>query len=56
MGEKEMCDTHAYLINGDREEKILDNVDKVEINGHEITMISIFGEQKTLNAKFKSFG
>ena len=50
-----MCDTHVYVLKNNKEEKILENVDKVEMNGDELRMTSIFGEQMILNAKFKSF-
>ena len=50
-----MCEAHAFLLNGDNEEKILDNVDNVDVQGSEIRMINIFGEQKILNARIRVY-
>ena len=37
-----MCEAHAFLIKGGQEEKVFENVDRVEIN-----------EQEILNARIK---
>ena len=50
-----MCEAHAFLLKNDKEEKILENVDQVEVEGDEIRMINIFGEQKILKARVKSY-
>jgi predicted RNA-binding protein len=50
-----MCEAHAYLIKEGREERILESVDAVEILGDEVNLISIFGEQKRVKAKFKRY-
>jgi predicted RNA-binding protein len=50
-----MCEAHAFILNGDKEEKILENVDNVDIEGDEIRMINIFGEQKILKARIRSY-
>lgn len=50
-----MCEADAYLIQGEREEKLLENVDTLDIRGQEITIINIFGEQKTMRGRFKSY-
>ena len=50
-----MCEAHAYILKNDKEEKLLDNVDQIEIEGDEIRMINIFGEQKILHARLKSY-
>ncbi len=50
-----MCEAHAYIIKNNREEKLLENVDQVEIEGDEVRMINIFGEQKILRAKVRSY-
>ena len=50
-----MCEAHAFILNGDKEEKILDNVDNVDVEGGEIRMINIFGEQKILKARIRSY-
>ncbi len=50
-----MCETHAFIFKNGREEKLLENVDQVDVEGDEIRMINIFGEQKILRAKIKSY-
>jgi predicted RNA-binding protein len=50
-----MCEAHAYLIKEGREERILESVDAVEILGDEVNLISIFGEQKRIKARFKRY-
>ena len=50
-----MCEAHAYMLRDDQEEKIFESVDQLEIEGDEVRMINIFGEQKILKAKFKSY-
>ncbi|MFC1532653.1 CooT family nickel-binding protein [Thermodesulfobacteriota bacterium] len=50
-----MCEAHAFLLKEDKEEKLLENVDHLEIEGDQIRMINIFGEQKILKAKIKSY-
>ena len=50
-----MCEAHAYILKNDQEEKLLENVDQVEVEGDEIRMVNIFGEQKILKARIKSY-
>jgi len=50
-----MCEAHAFILNEDKEEMILENVDRVDIDGDEIRMINIFGEQKIIKARIKSY-
>ena len=50
-----MCEANAFLLKDGKEEKILESVDEVQVEGEEIRMINIFGEQKILNAKIKSY-
>ena len=50
-----MCEAHAFVLKNDKEEKILENVDQVEVEGDEVRMINIFGEQKILKARVKSY-
>jgi predicted RNA-binding protein len=40
-------------LRGDREEKIMDQVDEVHVDGQEVRIISIFGEQKILRARVR---
>lgn len=50
-----MCEAHAFLIKDGNEEKLMENVDQLEVDGDEIKMTSIFGEQKNIKAKIKSY-
>jgi len=50
-----MCEAHAFLLKEGKEEKLLESVDELEVNGDEIRMTSIFGEQKIVKAKVKSY-
>ncbi|MBW1914818.1 MAG: CooT family nickel-binding protein [Deltaproteobacteria bacterium] len=50
-----MCEANAYLLKGSVEEMILDNVDQVDVDGDEVRMVNIFGEQKILKARMKSY-
>ena len=50
-----MCEAHAYIIKGDKEERLLENVDQIDVEGDEVRMINIFREQKIIKAKIKSY-
>jgi len=50
-----MCEAHAFILNKDKEEMILENVDQVDIDGDEVRMVNIFGEQKIIKARIKSY-
>jgi predicted RNA-binding protein len=50
-----MCEAHAYILRNGQEVKLLENVDQVEVEGDEIKMVNIFGEQKILKARIKSY-
>ena len=50
-----MCEAHAYLLKDDIEEKIMESVDLVEMDGEDIKMVSIFGEQKTVRGKLTRY-
>ena len=50
-----MCEAHAFILRGKEEEKLLENVDMIEVDGDEIKMINIFGEQKILKARIRSY-
>ena len=50
-----MCEAHAYLLKNGKEEKYLESVDEVLVEGEEIRLINIFGEQKILRARVKSY-
>lgn len=48
-----MCDTTAFLVRSGAEEKVLENVDRVELDGDEVTLTNIFGERQTLTARLR---
>lgn len=50
-----MCEAHAFLLKNGREERLLENVDLVEVDGDEVRVVNIFGEQKNLKARIKSY-
>ena len=50
-----MCEAHAFLLKNGQEEKIMESVDLVELEGNEVKLINIFGEQKTLKAHLKLY-
>ncbi len=49
-----MCEANAYLLREGKEELILESVDKVESDGGQIRIESIFGEQKVVKGKIRS--
>ncbi len=50
-----MCEASVYLVQEGQEEKLLDSVDELSVQGQEIRIVDIFGEQKILRANFKSY-
>ena len=50
-----MCEAHAFILENGKEEKILENVDMVTLEGDDVKLVSIFGEQKTLKARLKVY-
>lgn len=50
-----MCEAHAFVLKNGKEEKVLENVDLVTLEGDEVKLVSIFGEQKTLRARLKVY-
>ena len=46
-----MCEAHAFILKDGKEEKVLEDVDIVEMDGDEVKLVSIFGEQKNLKAR-----
>ena len=50
-----MCEAHAFILKDGKEEKILEDVDQVEVDGDETRLINIFGEQKIFRARIKSY-
>ncbi|MCD6560475.1 MAG: CooT family nickel-binding protein [Deltaproteobacteria bacterium] len=50
-----MCEADAFILRDEKEEKVLENVDQVELDGDDVKLVSIFGEQKSMKAKFKIY-
>ncbi|MEA1948759.1 MAG: CooT family nickel-binding protein [Thermodesulfobacteriota bacterium] len=50
-----MCEAHAFILKDGEEEMFLESVDLVKLEGDEINLVSIFGEQKTLRARLKLY-
>jgi len=50
-----MCEAHAFMLKDGKEEKILESVDVVEFEDGKVKITSIFGEQKSLNARLKLY-
>ncbi len=50
-----MCEAHAFIWKDDKEERIMESVDLVELEGDDVKLVSIFGEQKTLKARLKLY-
>ena len=50
-----MCEAHAFVLQDDKEVKVLENVDELDVEGDEIHLINIFGEQKIMKAKVKGY-
>jgi len=48
-----MCDVNAFLLENGTEERVLEAVDVVEVDGDEIRLVNIFGEERILHARFK---
>ena len=50
-----MCEANAFVLIDGKEEKLLENVDQVSLEGDDVKLVSIFGEQKTLKARLKRY-
>ncbi len=50
-----MCEANAFVLTDGKEEKLLENVDLVSLEGDDVKLVSIFGEQKTLKARLKQY-
>jgi predicted RNA-binding protein len=48
-----MCEANAYLVENGKEQLYLESVDILRPEGDGIYLLSVFGEQKTINAKIK---
>ena len=50
-----MCEAHAFLLKEGKEEPVLESIDLVESEGDQVRLVNIFGEQKVLHARLKTF-
>ncbi len=48
-----MCEANVYLLCGEKEELLLERVDKIIPKEGEIYLENIFGQRKTLAARIK---
>ncbi len=49
-----MCEAAAYWLKNGQEELIMSEVDRIEPEGEDLRIVSIFGEQKTVKADIHS--
>ena len=50
-----MCEASAYVLKNGREELVLESVESLEDKNGEVQLVSIFGEQKRIQGKVKTF-
>jgi predicted RNA-binding protein len=49
-----MCEANAYLMEGDKEELVMESVDLIEPEGTDMwRLVDIFGEQRTLRGRIR---
>jgi len=46
-----MCDVNVFVVKNGVEEKVMENVDRIEAVADGMRLINIFGEERTLRAK-----
>mgnify|MGYP001145735455 FL=1 len=49
-----MCEANAYWLKDGQEELLMTEVDKIEPDGDDLRLVSIFGEQKVVKAAIHS--
>jgi predicted RNA-binding protein len=49
-----MCEANAYLVEGGREQLIMESVDKVEPEEGGLRLVNIFGEQKFIQGRIEA--
>ena len=49
-----MCEANAYWLKDGQEELLMTEVDKIEPEGDDLRLVSIFGEQKVVKAAIHS--
>jgi len=50
-----MCEANAFVLIDGKEKMLLENVDLVSLEGDDVKLVSIFGEQKILKARLKQY-
>lgn len=45
-----MCEANAYIVDGNKERLIMKSVDRVEPSEEGLRLVSIYGEQKFIDA------
>ena len=50
-----MCEANAFLLKEGVESRIMENVDQLDVEGDEIRLVNIFGEQKKIKARIVSY-
>jgi predicted RNA-binding protein len=50
-----MCEAHAFLVENGKEKMIMENVDRVDLEGDEARLVNIFGEQKIVKARIRKY-
>jgi len=48
-----VCDLKAYVRNNDREELILESVNNIRIEGGEVVLRNLFGEEKRVRGEVR---
>jgi len=48
-----MCESHAYVLRGDKEEKILDDVTFMEPQDGSILLRNLFGDEVSVKGKIE---
>ncbi len=50
-----MCEAHAFILEDGKERLVLEHVDRVEFEGDQAKLVNIFGEQKTIMGRLKTY-
>jgi len=48
-----VCDLKAYIKKHDKEELLLDSVNLIRVEGGEVTVRNLFGEEKTVRGEVR---
>lgn len=49
-----MCEANAYLVESEKEQLIMESVDKVDPEDGGLRLVNIYGEQKFIKARIQS--